>query len=60
MDISLSGGISVGAIAHFDGNSWFGMETIGVGELHGIWGIDGADIFAVGQQGSILHYDGRQ
>ena len=42
---------------HYDGSSW-SQEAAPVGqpgELTGVWGSGPGDVFAVGQQGTILH-----
>ena len=38
--------------------AWSSMSSGAAADLHGIWGTNGADVFAVGNSGTILHYDG--
>ena len=49
-------------ILRFDGTGWSAMATAtvvpGKGKLRAVWGSSGADVFAVGDDGVILHYDG--
>jgi len=50
-----------GAIFHFDGASWDRLTLPpGVGVLHEIWGSSPSDVFSVGDDGIILHFDGSQ
>ncbi|MCX5895024.1 MAG: thrombospondin type 3 repeat-containing protein, partial [Proteobacteria bacterium] len=44
-------------IAAFSGE-WVPMNSGTTNQLEGIWGSSGADVFAVGDYGTILHYDG--
>jgi len=39
-------------------NEWTEMTSATSEELKGVWGISGSDVFAVGLNGTILHYDG--
>jgi hypothetical protein len=42
----------------FDGTSW-SPQNSGVTEpLNGVWGRSASDVFAVGNHGTLLHYDG--
>ncbi len=49
-------------IFRYDGDKWCKMDTPevekGSGKLHGIWGTSETNIFAVGDGGSVLNYDG--
>jgi hypothetical protein len=48
-----------GAIFHFDGTDWTRVNLPpGVGVLHEIWGSSPSDVFSVGDNGIILHFDG--
>jgi hypothetical protein len=48
-----------GRILHFDGMAWSRVDLpSGVGVLHGIWGSSSRDVFAVGDDGVIVHFDG--
>jgi hypothetical protein len=57
-----------GIIFHYDGNAWSSMMAPGIeiggtfrgmmAWLNGVWATSGTDVFAVGDYGSILHYDG--
>jgi hypothetical protein len=44
-----------GFILHYDGSAWSPMPVAATA-LWGIWGSSGADVFAVGDSGTILHY----
>ena len=44
-------------IKHFNGTSWSEI-TSSNDELYGGWGSSGSDVFAVGNGGTIAHYDG--
>ena len=48
-----------GIILHYGGTSW---DTVSVPEevelLTGVWGSSASDVFAVGEEGTVLHYDG--
>jgi photosystem II stability/assembly factor-like uncharacterized protein len=50
-------------ILKFDGEKWSRMDAPAVapgkGNLNGVWGASGTDVFAVGDDGVILHYDGK-
>ena len=42
-----------------DGGSWVWQNPLPQGNsLYGVWGSSGSDVFAVGDAGTILHYDG--
>jgi hypothetical protein len=46
-------------ILHYDGSSWSAMKVPIMSRpvgLFGVWGASGADVFAVGNSGTILHY----
>jgi len=62
-----------GIIIHYNGDSWSGGTTfttssccsfnstpgmVTEGEINDIWGSSSADVFAVGDGGLVLHYDG--
>jgi Tol biopolymer transport system component len=47
-----------GLVVHHDGNVLSRVTTSSGAGLHGVWGSGSNDIFAVGQWGAILHYDG--
>jgi hypothetical protein len=48
-----------GRILHNDGTGWVGEPLPpGVGVLHEIWGSSAHDVFAVGDNGVIVHFDG--
>ena len=57
-----------GAILHYGGSAWSIMNSPTTGDLNGIWGLSGNDIFAVGSVSyknithyltpTIIHYDG--
>lgn len=40
------------------GGSWVGQASGTENLLFGVWGSSGSDVFAVGEAGTILHYDG--
>ena len=46
----------------YDGNGfaadWSAMTSGTTNNLNGLWGSSGSDVFAVGDSGTILHYDG--
>jgi len=50
-------------ILKFDGEKWSRMDAPevapGKGNLNSVWGTSGTDVFAVGDDGVILHYDGK-
>ena len=39
-------------------NVWSTMTSGTTNDLRGVWGSSGTDVFAVGESGTILHYDG--
>ena len=55
--ITVSLCLSIGSVSA-EGNSWGLMESGTTGELESVWGTSASDVFAVGRDGLILHYDG--
>ena len=56
---NLSGGNWDALVAHYDGVEWKTKEEfIGMPSLSSVWGSSSDDVFAVGGNGTILHYDG--
>jgi hypothetical protein len=51
-------------IIRYDSTKWSLMETTVVqperGQLNGVWGTSGTDVFAVGDDGVILHFNGKR
>jgi hypothetical protein len=45
-------------ILHYNGDTWVQMESPTPYDLYGVWGSSPRDVFAVGQAGVILHYNG--
>ena len=43
---------------HYDGSGWQTESGSGGEALHGVWGSSASDVYAVGTNGTILHYDG--
>jgi hypothetical protein len=43
---------------HYDGTDWSGVDCGTLNGLHDVWVSSGKDVFAVGQNGVITHYDG--
>ncbi len=41
-------------------SGWRKMESGTEENLHGVWGFESGDVFAVGDNGTILHFDGTQ
>ena len=41
-----------------DGSAWSEMDSGTTDTLWGVWGSSGSDVFAVGDNGTILHYNG--
>jgi hypothetical protein len=39
-------------------NIWSAMDSGTTEDLYGVWGSSASDVFAVGWNGTILHYDG--
>lgn len=50
--------VGPGHIAHYDGTEWTFSYT-GSADLNAIWGRNAADIYAAGNAGAVLHYDGK-
>jgi hypothetical protein len=47
------------AIWHYDGHAWSPMRPPSdAGMLKEVWGSSASDVYAVGQAGQVLHYDG--
>jgi hypothetical protein len=40
------------------GASWVGQSSATENLLYGVWGSSGSDVFAVGEAGTVVHYDG--
>jgi len=53
----LNYGYGEGFILHYDGSSWRPEMSLD-GMLWNVWGSSSTDIFAVGDYGKVLHYDG--
>ena len=51
---------SVGVIYFYDGSSWSQMNAGTVEALWDVWGTSPSNVFAVGSNKTILHYDGSQ
>jgi Tol biopolymer transport system component len=47
-----------GAALHYDGSVLSGVDTGTTAELYGVWSSSSGEVFAVGDYGTILHYDG--
>lgn len=47
-----------GSVWHFDGGAWTSMPLPSKSVLNEIWGTSPSDVFAVGEDGVVLHYDG--
>ena len=51
--------LSHGAVLRFDGTAWSEeLETPGIAQLYGVWTSGPDDVFAVGQDPRIVHFDG--
>ncbi len=48
----------LGAILHFDGNSWTSININKDEHLYDVWGNATDDVYVVGQGGTIFHYNG--
>jgi len=46
-----------GEVLHFDGRDWRRVASAPAA-LQSVWGTSGSDVYAVGRQETILHYDG--
>jgi hypothetical protein len=58
LDVFVVGPTPNGMILHYDGHAWSPMPS---GTSHWLcsgWGTSRSDVFAVGEGGTILHYDG--
>jgi len=49
-------GVADGAILHYDGSTRSKMDAGTIRTLRGVWGSSSSDVFAVGEDGTILHY----
>jgi len=49
-----------GVVSHYNGEEWLEMQIVDSPPLTGIWGANGSSLYAVGFEGTILHYDGSQ
>jgi hypothetical protein len=49
-----------GAVVRRQGNAWTPMLTPTAKDLHCVWGFAPEDVYAAGQDGTILHYDGSE
>ncbi|MEZ4225523.1 MAG: hypothetical protein R3B13_31515 [Polyangiaceae bacterium] len=52
-------------LLHYDGMSWQSvalpaMQKSGVNALFKVWGTSASNVYAVGQKGAVLHYDGSE
>ena len=47
-----------GALLRWDGTTWTAMTTPVTIALFGVWGAAPNDVYAVGVEGTLLHYDG--
>ena len=45
-----------GVILHWDGTAWTETDTGTERSVNALWGTSAYDIFAVGDNGSLLHY----
>jgi len=50
-------------LLYYDGDAWTeaqlpDFERSGVNALFKVWGVDADDVYAVGQRGAVIHYDG--
>lgn len=50
------GGLT-GEVLHFDGRDWRKVASASAA-LQSVWGSSGSDVYAVGREGTISHYDG--
>ncbi len=54
----VSGTGSQGLIVRREGTDWNPMQIPSTGSLHGVWCSSPGDVFAVGADSTVLHYDG--
>ena len=47
---------AVGWIIHFDGTRWTDMTSPTTNTFWGVWGTAADNVYAVGENGTILHY----
>ncbi len=47
-----------GTILHYDGNSWSEIPNEAPSQIFGVWGSSANNVFAVGNEGIILRYNG--
>jgi hypothetical protein len=48
----------VGDAMHWDGKSWTGIQHVAVDDLHGVWGSTSDDVWAVGDTGVAIRWNG--
>ena len=51
-------GSTQGQVLHYDGAAWTAVSTPKSVGLYGVWGTSANDVYFVGDQGTLLHYDG--
>jgi len=49
---------SGGEIHRWNGSAWQTMNSGTIEDLNGVWGSGPSDVYAVGDNGTVLHYDG--